>query len=165
MCTFLCARRAEQKRRNRIASLSVKRDRDGTESKSMKRKEEKREKREIKKRGKKEEKKSRKERKKEREREREKEKERVRVEKKREAYVFCIQLRPVRRAVETRGRIVSAATVVSLAAAFRLAMTFFRDAAPRCHEDNTFPRIFAGKGGQRIDRNSRDSWPIAVNCC
>lgn len=96
----------------------------------MKRKEEKREKREIKKRGKKEEKKSRRERKKEREREREKEKERVRVEKKREAYVFCIQLRPVRRAVETRGRIVSAATVVSLAAAFRLAMTFFRDAAP-----------------------------------
>lgn len=71
----------------------------------------------------------------------------------------------MRRAVETRGRIVSAATVVSLAAAFRLAMTFFRDAAPRCHEDNTFPRIFAGKGGQRIDRNSRDSWPIAVNCC
>lgn len=92
--------------------------------------------------------------------------ERVRVEKKREAYVFCIQLRPVRRAVETRGRIVSAATIVSLAAAFRPAMTFFRDAAPCCHEDNTFPRIFAGKrvNGSTVIHATRGQSPsIVVN--
>lgn len=72
----------------------------------------------------------------------------------------------MRRAVETRGRIVSAATIVSLAAAFRPAMTFFRDAAPRCHEDNTFPRIFAGKevNGSTVIHATRGQSPsIVVN--
>lgn len=135
MCTCVYARVCICEQKERPNRVSERRDGDGIEDDENKKK--------IKE--------KRRQSNRERERERASERRRrsegyVRVEKKREAYVFCIQLRPVRRAVETRGRIVSAAILLSRP---RFSAMFFRHAAPRCHEDNnTFTRrIFAGKEG------------------